>query len=174
LVGSYAWFDARLERLAELMKQRSTMKVVLDRKPGLFPQGSCPKAALYCGWYSLAKYVASCTWEPGALACHVASSEATTLRKAGSQIWCKRLLDEGVAATLGPVAEPYLSAFPLPDDFFPLLTTGKLSLLEVYFRTVPHLSWQMLLIGDPLYKPFKKNPVWKSQNPGLRRGEALK
>lgn len=172
-VGSYAWFDARLERLAELMKQRSTMKVVLDRKPGLFPQGSCPTAALYCGWYSLAKYVASCTWEPGAVAYHVASSEATTLRKAGSQVWCKRLLEEGVAATLGPVAEPYLSAFPLPDEFFPLLMTGKLSLLEVYYRTVPHLSWQMLLIGDPLYKPFKRNPAWEPQDPGLRRGEAL-
>jgi hypothetical protein len=93
----------------------------------------------------------------------VASSEATTLRKPGSQVWCKRLLEEGVAATLGPVGEPYLRAFPLPDDFFPLLMTGKLSLLEVYYHSVPHLSWQMILIGDPLYTPFKKNPVWRSQ-----------
>lgn len=160
-VGSYAWYDAHLARLAELMKERSTFKVVLDRRPGLFLRGSCPQAALYCGWYSLAKYVASCTWQPGAVAYHVASSEATTLRKPGSQVWCKRLLEEGVAATLGPVGEPYLQAFPLPDDFFPLLLAGKLSLLEVYFRTVPHLSWQMLLIGDPLYKPFQRNPAWR-------------
>jgi len=160
-VGGYAWFDAHLVRLARLMKERSTLKVVLDKRPGLFLRGSCPGAALYCGWYSLAKYVASCTWQPGAVAYHVASSEATTLRKPGSQVWCKRLLEEGVAATLGPVGEPYLQAFPLPDDFFPLLMTGKLSLLEVYFRTVPHLSWQMLLIGDPLYKPFRNNPAWR-------------
>jgi uncharacterized protein (TIGR03790 family) len=159
-VGSYAWFDARLERLADLMKQRSTLKVVLDRRPGLFLPGSCPQAALYCGWYSLGKYVDSFTWEQGAVAYHVASAEATTLKKPDSQVWCKRLLEAGVAATLGPVAEPYLSAFPLPDEFFPLLMTGKLSLLEVYFRTVPHLSWQMMLIGDPLYKPFKKTPAW--------------
>jgi len=161
-VGSYAWFDAHLEHLAELMKQRSTMKVVLDRRPGLFLRGSCPQAALYCGWYSLRKYVPSFTWQKGSVAYHVASAEATTLRKPGSQVWCKRLLEEGVAATLGPVAEPYLMAFPLPDDFFPLLMEGKLSLLEVYFRTIPHLSWQMILIGDPLYKPFKRDPAWRS------------
>ncbi len=165
-VGSYAWFDAHLVRLAEMMKQQSDLKVVLDRRPGLFLRGSCPHAALYCGWYSLAKYVASCTWQPGAVAYHVASSEATTLRKPGSQVWCKRLLEEGVAATLGPVGEPYLRAFPLPDEFFPLLMTGKLSLLEVYYRTVPHLSWQMILIGDPLYTPFKKNPAWRSPTSG--------
>jgi len=159
--GSYAWFDAHLVRLARLMKERSTLKVVLDKRPGLFLRGSCPQAALYCGWYSLAQYVPSCTWKPGAVAYHVASAEATTLKKPGSQVWCKRLLEEGVAATLGPVAEPYLQAFPLPDDFFPLLMTGKLSLLEVYFRTVPHLSWQMLLIGDPLYNPFRHNPAWR-------------
>lgn len=43
--------------------------------------------------------------------------------------------------------------------------TGKLSLLEVYFHTVPHLSWQMILIGDPLYTPFRKNPAWRGKLP---------
>jgi uncharacterized protein (TIGR03790 family) len=162
-VGSYDWFDAHLVRLAQIMKTQSTLKVVLDQNPGLFPPGSCPGAALYCGWYSLAKYVASCTWQKGAVAYHVASAEATTLRRPGSQVWCKRMLEKGVAATLGPVSEPYLIAFPLPDDFFPLVMSGKQSLLEVYFRTLPHLSWQMILIGDPLYTPFKKNPAWQSQ-----------
>ena len=162
-VGSYDWFDAHLVRLAQLMKERSTMKVVLDQNPGLFPPGSCREAALYCGWYSLAKYVASCNWVKGAVGYHVASAEATTLRRPGSQVWCKRMLEEGVAATLGPVSEPYLIAFPLPDEFFPLLMTGKLSLLEVYFRTVPHLSWQMILIGDPLYTPFRNNPAWQTR-----------
>jgi uncharacterized protein (TIGR03790 family) len=160
--GSYDWFDSHLVRLAQLIKEHSSFKVVLDQKPGLFPPGSCPDAALYCGWYSLAKYVASCTWRQGAVAYHVASAEATTLKRPGSQVWCKRMLEEGVAATLGPVSEPYLLAFPLPDDFFPLLMTGKRTLLEVYFRTVPQVSWQMILIGDPLYTPFKKGPAWET------------
>lgn len=69
------------------------------------------------------------------------------------------MLEEGVAATLGPVAEPYLQSFPPPDDFFPLLLRGQQPLLEVYFRTLPSVSWMQILIGDPLYTPFKKNPV---------------
>ena len=157
--GNYVWFDQHLLRLSDLLKKYSGMKVVLDRQPGLFPPGSCPDAALYCGWYSLANYVPAFTWKKGAVGYHVASSEATTLKKPGAKVWCKRMLEEGVAATLGPVAEPYLFSFPLPDQFFPLLMTGKLTLLEVYFLTVPQVSWMQLLIGDPLYRPFKDHPA---------------
>jgi hypothetical protein len=37
--------------------------------------------------------------------------------------------------------------------------TGKLPLIEVYYRTSPYISWLQILIGDPLYSPFKKQPV---------------
>jgi len=157
--GSYAWFDEHLLHLADLMTKYSRMKVVLDKKPAVFPPGSCPDAALYCGWYSLRQYVPAFQWKKGAVGYHVASGEANTLKQPGSNVWCKRMLEEGVAATLGPVTEPFLVSFPLPDQFFPLLMTGKLTLLEVYFRTVPQLSWMQILIGDPLYCPFKKNPA---------------
>jgi uncharacterized protein (TIGR03790 family) len=158
-VGNYVWFDQHLIHLYDLVKKYSDLKVVLDRKPGLFPPGSCPDAALYCGWYSLRRYVPAFKWNQGAVGYHVASSEATTLKRPGSNVWCKRMLEEGVAATLGPVSEPYLFSFPLPDQFFPLLMTGKLTLLEVYFLTVPQLSWMQILIGDPLYQPFKNHPA---------------
>jgi uncharacterized protein (TIGR03790 family) len=158
-LGSYVWFDQHLVHLYDLLKKYSDLKVVLDQKPEVFPPGSCPDAALYCGWYSLAHYVPAFKWNRGAVGYHVASSEAATLKKPGSNVWCKRMLEEGVAATLGPVAEPYLSSFPLPDRFFPLLMTGKLTLLEVYFLTVPQLSWMQILIGDPLYQPFKNHPA---------------
>ncbi|MCK9376827.1 MAG: TIGR03790 family protein [Syntrophobacterales bacterium] len=158
-VGTYAWFDQHLLHLYDLVHKSSKLKVVLDKNPAVFPPGSCPDAALYCGWYSLKKYVPAFKWQKGAVGYHVASYEASTLKQPESQVWCKRMLEEGVAATLGPVTEPYLFSFPLPDQFFPLLMTGKLSLLEVYFRTVPEASWMQILIGDPLYRPFKKNPA---------------
>ena len=157
--GNYVWFDQHLLHLSDLLKKYSDMKVVLDQQPGVFPPGSCPDAALYCGWYSLANYVPAFKWNKGAVGYHVASSEATTLKQPGANVWCKRMLEEGVAATLGPVAEPYLVSFPLPDQFFPLLMTGKLTLLEVYFLTVPQVSWMQILIGDPLYQPFKNHPA---------------
>jgi uncharacterized protein (TIGR03790 family) len=157
--GSFTWFDQRLIHLYELVKKYSDMKVVLDKNPAVFPPGACPNAALYCGWYSLMKYVPAFTWNKGAVGYHVASYEGGTLRKPGANNWCKRMLEEGVAATLGPVTEPYLHSFPLPDQFFPLLMTGRATLLEVYFQTVPQLSWMQILIGDPLYRPFLKNPA---------------
>ena len=157
--GNYVWFDKHLLRLYDLLSKYSSLKVVLDKQPGLFPPGSCPNAALYCGWYSLENYVPAFKWNRGAVGYHVASFEAKTLKNPGSNVWCKRMLEEGVAATLGPVTEPFLMSFPLPDQFFPLLMTGKLTLLEVFFRTVPELSWMQILIGDPLYRPFKNNPA---------------
>jgi uncharacterized protein (TIGR03790 family) len=156
-IGGYLWFEQHLIRLYDLLKKYSDMKVILDKKPAVFPPGSCSNAALYCGWYSPANYVPAFKWNKGAVGYHVASYEATTLKKPGDNVWCKRMLEEGVAATLGPVTEPYLQSFPLPDRFFPLLMTGKLTLLEVYFLTIPQVSWMQILIGDPLYCPFKKN-----------------
>ena len=116
---AYARFDARLRHLYEIIKTQTSIPVVLDDKPEVFAPGTCPQAALYCGWYSLAEYVDAFTWQKGAVAYHVASAECTTLHHQGSNVWCKRLLDKGVAATLGPVAEPYLHSFPAPDEFFP-------------------------------------------------------
>ena len=156
---SYGLYDKHLRRLHSIVESNSSLPVVLDNSPELFPEKSCPDAALYAGWYSLAKYVDSFEWKKGAVGLHIASSEASTLKKPDSQVWCKRMIEEGVVATIGPVSEPYLSAFPLPDVFFPLLMTGKLTLLETYFRSTPHISWRLIVIGDPLYTPFKNNPA---------------
>jgi uncharacterized protein (TIGR03790 family) len=167
----YGEFDEHLRQTARFFQDKSTLKVVLDNKPALFQRGDCPDAALYCGWYSLSKYVDAFKWQRGAVAYHVASGEAYTLRRRDSQVWCKRMIEEGVAATLGPVAEPYLGAFPPPRDFFALLMTGKWTLAECYYRTVPWHSWMMTLVGDPLYRPFAKNPTLKVED--LPRGLAI-
>jgi uncharacterized protein (TIGR03790 family) len=151
----YALYDASLHKAAELTETLTHMPVTLDEQEQLLQPGSAPDAALYSGWYSLGKYVDAFDWRPGAVAYHIASSECTTLKKEGSQVWCKRLLEDGVAATIGPVAEPYLQAFPLPDLFFTFLLGGDYTLAECYFLSLPFLSWQMVLIGDPLYRPFR-------------------
>ena len=60
---------------------------------------------------------------------------------------------------------------PLPDEFFPLLMSGQSPLLEVYFSTLPHLSWMQILIGDPLYTPFKKNPALRPEAEPKQEGK---
>jgi uncharacterized protein (TIGR03790 family) len=157
--GSYGQYDASLRDLAARLKAHAKLEVVLDNEAALFQPGACPDAAVYCGWYSLAKYVDAFDWNPGAVGYHIASAEARTLRQPGESGWCTSMLEDGVAATLGPVFEPYLASFPLPDDFFPLLMTGKYTLAEAYYRSNPFNSWAMVLVGDPLYNPFAKNPA---------------
>jgi len=151
-------YDAKLTALATFLQQHSKVKVVLDTKPTLFAKDSCPNAALYVGWYSLQKYIDAFTWNTGAVAWHVASWEAVHLRDPKTQEWCVKMIQNGVAATVGAVAEPLLVAFPEPNEFMPLLMTGKYTIAECYWRTVPHSSWQMMLLADPLYNPFKTNP----------------
>lgn len=153
--GSYGDYDRAVLITAQGMKEQTPIEVVLNTGPELFKEGECPDAALYCGWYSLAKYVDAFEWNRGAVAYHLASAEAETLHDAASQVWCKRLIEDGVAATIGPVYEPYLLAFPRPEQFFALLVQGDLTLVECYYRTLPFNSWMMTLIGDPLYRPYK-------------------
>jgi uncharacterized protein (TIGR03790 family) len=155
----YSRYDQSIRDLAERLRQHTKLEVVLDNQKELFQPGQCPDAALYCGWYSLGKYVDAFDWRPGAVGYHIASSEATQLRKPGSRVWCNAMLEDGISATLGPVAEPYLAAFPLPEDFFSLLLTGRYTLAETFYRTKPFNSWQMVLVGDPLYNPFKNHPA---------------
>jgi uncharacterized protein (TIGR03790 family) len=154
---SYGAYDESLREAANLLRDAG-FNVTLDDRPELFGPGTCPDCALYCGWYSLAKYVPCCKLVPGAVAYHIASAEAVSLRDPKATYWCKKLLDDGAAATLGPVAEPYLAAFPRPEEFFGFLATGKYTLVECYWRTSLVTSWMMVLVGDPLYNPFASNP----------------
>jgi len=152
-------YDTRLINLYQAAKARSSLDdVVLDRSKALFPAGACPDTALYVGWYSLQRYVPAFQWVRGAVGWHIASLEARNLHDPASQEWCAKMIQNGVTATVGAVAEPYLMAFPMPDEFFPLLLTGKYTIAECYWRTVPAVSWRMMLIADPLYNPFANNP----------------
>jgi len=90
----------------------------------------------------------------GAVGFHIASYEAQKLRDPSSSTWCAAMLRDGITATLGAVDEPYLHSFPQPKEFFAELFKGS-CLVEAYYRTKPFNSWQLVLIGDPLYRPFK-------------------
>ena len=156
-LSGYALYDNAIHQAAKVAEK--VLPVVINKEDALFQPGEAPDAALYCGWYSLAKYQDAFEWQRGSVAYHIASSECTTLKKEGSQVWCKRLLEDGVAATIGPVGEPYVQAFPFPQVFFGLLLDGDFSLVEAYYLSLPFISWKMVLIGDPLYQPFRQRGI---------------
>jgi len=159
----YQGYDESFREAAQLMT-KAGFDVTLDDKDPVFPKDSCPDAALYAGWYSHANFVDSFTFPTGAVAWHLASSEATTLRNKDSKVWCPNLLKKGVAVTLGPVGEPYTVAFPKASEFFGFLATGKYTVVECYARTTTITSWMMTLVGDPLYNPFAKDPKLKDED----------
>ena len=156
--AGYGAYDESMRETARLL-ERTGLKVHSDEKPEVLPAGSVKGVALYCGWYSHANFVDCCEYERGAIAWHLASSEAVTLRNRDSKVWCPNLLKKGVAATLGPVSEPYTLGFPKPAEFFGSLVTGKFTLVESYSRTMVTCSWMTVLVGDPLYNPYKVKPL---------------
>ena len=158
--GGYAGYDESMRETARLF-EKTTLPVTLDDTEPVLPAGAAKGVALYCGWYSHANFVDCCEYVPGAVAWHLASSEATTLRRADSKVWCPNLLRKGVAATVGPVAEPYTVGFPKPAEFFGFLATGEYTLAEAHARSVLFCSWMTVLVGDPLYNPFRRTPLVK-------------
>jgi uncharacterized protein (TIGR03790 family) len=152
---SQGYFDKSLQDTALLIKTRTKMPVVEERMEKLFEPGQCPQTAIYCGWYSLKNYIDAFDFADGAVGYHIASWEAVHLRDPNSREWCPAMLMDGITATLGAVAEPYLRSFPNPKVLFSGLLSGQ-CLVESYYRAKPFNSWQLVLIGDPLYKPFKR------------------
>jgi uncharacterized protein (TIGR03790 family) len=161
---AYAAYDADIRKAAEWMKAHTTMETVLDDRPELLAARDAPDAALYCGWYSVHSYQETCQWVKGAVGYHVASYEMTTLHDPKETGWVTNLLSRGFCGTLGATAEPYLTSFPKPSLFFPLLVSGEFTQGEVWQVTAPMLSWRTAYVGDPLYNPFKAKPRVKKED----------
>jgi len=113
-------------------------------------------AALYYGWYTTHRngplLNEAFHFKRGAIAVHLHSFSAAKLRDANSH-WTGPLLDKGAAATVGNVFEPYLQMTHHFDIFHDRLIQGH-SLVEAASMAMPVLSWQGLVLGDPLYRPF--------------------
>jgi uncharacterized protein (TIGR03790 family) len=111
---------------------------------------------LYFGWYAgnlngpFAR--AGFAFPPGAVALHIHSFSAPTLRS-DTAGWCGPLVARGVTATVGNVFEPYLEFTHRPDLLLRALAQGK-NFGDAVYYALPVLSWQAVAIGDPLYRPF--------------------
>jgi uncharacterized protein (TIGR03790 family) len=68
------------------------------------------------------------------------------------------LIREGVTGASGHVDEPYLDATIRPEILFPAYVSGR-NLAESYYAAMPYLSWQTIIIGDPLCAPFPHKPL---------------
>ena len=148
-------FDKGLKDLGWYLRDNTELSVDIDIFPELIEKAK--GAAIYTGWYQLRSFQGDFSFNPGAIAWHIASEEAVSLHNKEEKGWCKNLIERGAAVCIGAMAEPYLESFPKPKEFYTLLLSGRYSLIEAYFLTTQNISWRVLLIGDPLYRPFKHN-----------------
>jgi uncharacterized protein (TIGR03790 family) len=113
-------------------------------------------AAIYFGWYegnACGPFVnPNFHFRKGAVAVHLHSFSAATVQSETAN-WCGPLLVRGACATLGNVYEPYLSMTHHFDEFQQHLLDG-FSLIEAAYASIPVVSWQAVVLGDPLYRPF--------------------
>ena len=108
-------------------------------------------------------------WLPGAIMTEFVSTNARTFKKppanwnlstwakddqplwfAGSpQSMTADYIHDGATGASGHVAEPYLGATPRPEYLLPAYFSRR-NLAESYYISIPGLSWQNIVVGDPL------------------------
>jgi uncharacterized protein (TIGR03790 family) len=65
------------------------------------------------------------------------------------------LIRDGATGVAGHVAEPYLQSTVRPEILFPAYVAG-FNLVEAFYLALPHLSWQAIVVGDPLCAAFPR------------------
>lgn len=68
------------------------------------------------------------------------------------------LIRDGATGVAGSVAEPFLQGVPRPDIALPAYRAG-FNLAEAFYLATPFLSWQTVIVGDPLCGPFVTTPI---------------
>jgi len=73
----------------------------------------------------------------------------------GSPSLAGDLVRAGLTGVSANVAEPFLDATIRPQILFPAYLAG-FNLAESFYLAMPYLSWQAIVLGDPLCAPFAK------------------
>ena len=136
---------------------RVGIPTVVDRFNDTLPKNyPMSEAALYYGWYdwnvSGPFLNPKFRFRKGAVAIHLHSFSAQQLTNA-NQNWSAPLLERGAAVTIGNVYEPYLQLTHQFDILHQRLLAG-FTWVEAAWMAMPVTSWQGIVLGDPLYRPF--------------------
>jgi uncharacterized protein (TIGR03790 family) len=112
------------------------------------------------------------TFAPGALAGWFVSTDARTFNEppahwrpgadfefgGTNESLIGDLIRAGITGVSGNVNEPYFDAAIRPDILFPAYVSGR-NLAEAFYAAMPYLSWQTIIVGDPLCAPFPRASV---------------
>jgi uncharacterized protein (TIGR03790 family) len=169
--GGDSWLRTAAQRLRA---QGLGDRVVLDESTKVLTQQS--KVQGYYSWGSNDPAIHQRHFDlefvPGALAAEFVSTDGRTFKEppptwlpandatresiyAGShQSLIADFIHDGVTGAAGHVDEPYLDGTIRPEILFPAYVSGR-NLAEAFYAAMPYLSWQTIVIGDPLCAPFE-------------------
>ena len=68
------------------------------------------------------------------------------------------LIREGVTGAAGYISQPFLNGTVRPQILFPAYVAG-FNLIEAFYLAMPYISWQGIVIGDPLCAPFERKTL---------------
>jgi uncharacterized protein (TIGR03790 family) len=89
----------------------------------------------------------------------VESDQPWSLAEAeGTPTLAADFIRNGVTGAGAHVTEPYLEGAIRPDILFPAYLSG-FNLVESFYLATPYLSWQTVIIGDPLSAPFRTHTL---------------
>jgi uncharacterized protein (TIGR03790 family) len=106
-------------------------------------------------------------WLPGAIASEFVSTSARTFKRPADDwkptSWSDKahyfegspqglvadLIHEGATGASGNTYEPYLAACARPEYLLPAYYAGR-NLADSFYIALPYLSWQSVILGDPL------------------------
>ena len=162
--GKYPAGDVWMREVASLA-QRAWQPLFHESSAKTLPHAFpvMPRTAVYFGWYANPangpfshQAPASFRFERGAIAFHLHSYSATSLD--APTTWVAALLQRGASVTAGNVSEPTLFSSLRPDIFYNRLLRGY-TVAEAALMATPVISWQGIVLGDPLYRPFVARTV---------------
>lgn len=156
LSGKYKRGDNWLKNIETLNWEKAIPTVTDKNRHCYNSHYPMENAALYFGWYASQKNGplrdSRFRFKKGAIATHIHSFSGVNIRS--NKNWVGPLLNAGACVVTGHTSEPYLEYSTYLDIYHQRLLQGY-SVLEAYSMAIPVLSWQNILIADPLYRPFK-------------------
>jgi uncharacterized protein (TIGR03790 family) len=157
IAKKYPMGDKWLEQIVA-QNLRGGIPTVVDRFNDTLPKNyPMTQASLYYGWYdgnvSGPFLNTQFRFRKGAVAVHIHSFSAQQLSNS-NQNWSAPLLERGATVTVGNVYEPYLELSHYLDILHQRLLAGH-SWVEAAWMAMPVSSWQGIVLGDPLYRPFQ-------------------
>lgn len=155
--------------------ERLTARGLAVHEDSTKPAGGAPRVLGYYSWGSNDEASRRRSWDftfaPGALGGMFVSTDARTFKQppaswrpsdgssepfAGtSESLLADVIHAGITGASGNVDEPYLDASIRPDILFPAYASGR-NLAESFYAAMPYLSWQAIVVGDPLCAAFPR------------------